>query len=269
MGKKITTQVTPEEQAALVAAPADEAEQENNCGNCATSAAWTGPEDEDAPEACMDCCHLNPLSTEDRWFLFASEELEFSVPSYTLPEGAKQTGEDTITAIVPLDEDEREACGKRMADALCVKARLEDELDIFRKGINGQIKEQEAEALNAARLFHNGKEERRVQCLIISDYNTVHMRYVEKNFPYREVFARPMTEEERQMPLPLEPETQARLDAFVADGQEDAPAPRTCGTCAVPHSGEGDESCTDCDSKSLPNWRPADGVAAGTEARMQ
>ena len=157
-----------------------------------------------------------------------------------------------------------------MADALCEKNRLEDELDMFRKGINGRIKEQEVEAISAARLWHSGKETREVECFVIADYNAGKIVFVERNFPYRPVSNRPMTEKERQLPLPLEAETQARVDALAEEGEQEIPFPDlyqpsehedapACSTCA--HV-SGDTECSSCKMDTLNNYAPRQEQAA-------
>lgn len=197
------------------------------------------------------------------------------------PELIMKLREETITADLALSEAEIAACGKRMADALREKADLEDQLDMYRKGINARIKEAEKESLDAARIFHRGKEERRVSCDVIGDYNTGELIWTEKSAPYREVQRRPMVGSEKQLPLPglngAEPadgQEGEQVDAVTGEvltgdqagdaGAEgaDSKQERSCGTCGLAEMAgnivsEYDESpCHSCNLDTLSNWLP-------------
>ena len=72
------------------------------------------------------------------------------LPAQSRPAEASFLKTETITVSVPLDMEERESVGDRMASALEQIAELEDDLDSYRKSINAQIKSLE-KAAEAAR----------------------------------------------------------------------------------------------------------------------
>ena len=183
-----------------------------------------------------------------------------------LSENQRELRTDTITAVVTLTDDEMKACAQRMADAVDAIQELEDDLDTYRKNINAQIKETEKDLREASRLWNKGKEERKIDCYVIGDYDTGELFFVEREYPYREIQRRPMTEKDRQIPLPMatapasEP-TEADEALYPSDeqedmgGQEDIPLVQSCANCGhMQRVPEGDEEspCTDC--TDLQNW---------------
>lgn len=117
---------------------------------------------------------------------------------------------ESITVPLPLSPEEREEAGTRMAKALSEKARLEDQLDTYRKGINAQVKQLESEAAEASKEWLNGKSEQEVYCDQIADYDAGAIIWRNQETG-EEVKRRPMTGEERQLRLPIPAPSENRV----------------------------------------------------------
>lgn len=166
---------------------------------------------------------------------------------------------ESITVPLPLSPEEREEAGTRMAKALSEKARLEDQLDTYRKGINAQVKQLDSEAAEASKEWLNGKSEQEVYCDQIADYDAGAIIWRNQETGV-EVKRRPMTGEERQLRLPIPAPSESRVShgEGVADHAElpmgeteayDPDSARTCINCG--HIGEDNtfdlpEACQTC-----------------------
>ena len=117
---------------------------------------------------------------------------------------------ESITVPLPLSAEEREEAGTRMAKALSEKARLEDQLDTYRKGINAQVKQLDSEAAEASKEWLNGKSEQEVYCDQIADYDAGAIIWRNQETG-EEVKRRPMTGEERQLRLPIPAPSESRV----------------------------------------------------------
>lgn len=117
---------------------------------------------------------------------------------------------ESITVPLPLSAEEREEAGTRMAKALSEKARLEDQLDTYRKGINAQVKQLDSEAAEASKEWLNGKSEQEVYCDQIADYDAGAIIWRNQETGV-EVKRRQMTGEERQLRLPIPAPSESRV----------------------------------------------------------
>ena len=166
---------------------------------------------------------------------------------------------ESITVPLPLSAEEREEAGTRMAKALSEKARLEDQLDTYRKGINAQVKQLDSEAAEASKEWLNGKSEQEVYCNVVADYDAGAIIWRNQETG-EEVKRRPMTGEERQLRLPIPAPSDGRVSqgegvaeqAELPMGETEAYDPdsaRTCINCG--HIGEDNtfdlpEACQTC-----------------------
>lgn len=179
---------------------------------------------------------------------------------------------ENITVSVPLDPEERESVGDRMASALEQIAELEDDLDSYRKSINAQIKSLQKDAEAARKEWQEGKTEQEVYCDVMADYGQEAIIWLDHDNG-TEMKRRPMTAEERQYRLPIPRPGDA---AFTPPAEQSAPNPEngeiigtlhatnrhTCLDCGHMYDGENDtqaEACTSCShsgSGETDNWTP-------------
>lgn len=148
---------------------------------------------------------------------------------------------ESITVPLPLSAEEREEAGTRMAKALSEKAKLEDQLDTYRKGINAQVKQLDSEAAEASKEWLNGKSEQEVYCDQIADYDAGAIIWRNQETG-EEVKRRPMTGEERQLRLPIPAPSESRVShgEGVAD-QAELPMGET-----EPYDPDSAMSCVNC-----------------------
>lgn len=149
---------------------------------------------------------------------------------------------ETITVSVPLDMEERESVGDRMASALEQIAELEDDLDSYRKSINAQIKSLQKDAETARKEWQEGKTEQEVYCDVMADYGQEAIIWLDHDNG-TEMKRRPMTAEERQYRLPI---PRPGDNAPSPDPAEASPAPIPAGdTIGTPHA-TNRRTCLDC-----------------------
>ncbi len=164
------------------------------------------------------------------------------LPAQSRPAEASFLKTETITVSVPLDMEERESVGDRMASALEQIAELEDDLDSYRKSINAQIKSLEKDAETARKEWQEGKTEQEVYCDVMADYEAEAIVWIDHDNGV-EMKRRPMTAEERQYRLPI---PRPGDNASSPDPAEASPAPIPAGdTIGTPHASNR-RTCLDC-----------------------
>ena len=174
---------------------------------------------------------------------------------------------ETITVSVPLDIEERESVGDRMASALEKISELEDDLDSYRKSINAEIKSLQKDAEKARKEWQEGKTEQEVSCDVMADYAAEAIIWLVHETD-KEMKRRPMTAEERQYRLPIpRPSDSAPVAASAhPDERPTAPVsmgtPKTCITCGSLADREGDDlpepcqTCAQANNGEEDNWHP-------------
>ena len=203
-------------------------------------------------------CHvLADALTETE--LSLDDALDADLDDHPTNYGTAYIKSGSITVPLPLSAEEREEAGTRMAKALSEKARLEDQLDTYRKGINAQIKQLDSEAAEASKEWLNGKSEQEVYCDQIADYDAGAIIWRNQETGV-EVKHRPMTGEERQLRLPIPAPSDSRVSQGegVADqaelpiGETEAYDPDsamsclTCGHLAEDNTMDLPEACQTC-----------------------
>lgn len=156
---------------------------------------------------------------------------------------------EILVANIKLTEGELNECAKRITDALEERADMKETAADY----SARAKKAEKEAYKAMEVFKSGREERRIHCDVVADYNAGQLVYVESEYPHREIKRLPLTEKDRQLLLPIDEPAVAG-----SDGDPETTPERSCGTCGHIHAApEGDEPspCTDCgQDPDLPNW---------------
>ena len=180
-----------------------------------------------------------------------------------------------VTVSVPLDPEERESVGDRMASALEQIAELEDDLDSYRKSINAQIKSLQKDAEAARKEWQEGKTEQEVYCDVMADYEAEAIVWIDHDNG-TEMKRRPMTAEERQYRLPIpRPGDGASTPPSDPAVEQTAPPPvdetigtppvtnrHTCLDCGHMNDGENGtqaEECASCSqsgSGEIDQWTP-------------
>lgn len=204
-----------------------------------------------------------------------ADEEENEPHASPLPAKACFLKTESITVSVPLDPEERESVGDRMASALEQIAELEDDLDSYRKSINAQIKSLQKDAEAARKEWQEGKTEQEVYCDVMADYGQEAIIWLDHDNG-AEMKRRPMTAEERQyrLPIPRPGDGASTPPAEPADEQS-APAPvdetigtphvtnrHTCLDCGHMLDGENGKqaeecaSCSQSGSGETDNWTP-------------
>lgn len=173
---------------------------------------------------------------------------------------------ETITVFVPLDIEERESVGDRMASALEKISELEDDLDSYRKSVNAEIKSLQKDAEKARKEWQEGKTEDEVYCDVMADYDAEAIIWLDHDTG-KEMKRRPMTAEERQYRLPIARPGDHTV-AAPAEPADQRPTPismgtpKTCITCGSLADRDGDdlpESCQSCaqaNNGDTDNWHP-------------
>lgn len=147
---------------------------------------------------------------------------------------------ETILAEIKLTEAEKNQCAKRITDALEARAQHKETAASY----SAKAKTAEKEAYKAMETFKLGREERRIDCDVIADFNAGQAVWMERDFPYREIQRRPLTEKDRQLTLPIiddvpfdDVPATPKEEAALADasGSDDG---KSCETCKHGHDGE-------------------------------
>lgn len=173
---------------------------------------------------------------------------------------------ETITVSVPLDLEERESVGDRMASALEKISELEDDLDSYRKSINAEIKSLQKDAEKARKEWQEGKIEQEVYCDVMADYDAEAIIWLVHDTS-KEMKRRAMTAEERQYRLPI-PRPGDHTAAAPTEPTEERPAPvamgtpKTCITCGSLANRDGDDlpetcqACAQANNGEDDSWHP-------------
>lgn len=210
-------------------------------------------------------CTLRPDEPEAQ--NSADEEDEGDVDTPLRPAEPAFLKTETITVSVPLDIEERESVGDRMASALEKISELEDDLDSYRKSINAEIKSLQKDAEKARKEWQEGKTEQEVYCDVMADYAAEAIIWLVHDTS-KEMKRRPMTAEERQFRLPIpRPSDSAPVAASAhPDERPTAPVsmgtPKTCITCGSLADREGDDlpetcqTCAQANNGASDNWHP-------------
>lgn len=263
-------------------------------------------EDDSCPDPCAKCHRLfdDPTDDEsypDHWCPQPQEEDEVSgvAQAPASPAEASFLKTETITVSIPLDLEERESVGDRMACALEQIAALEDDLDSYRKRINAEIKSLQKDAERARKEWQEGKSENDVYCDVMADYSAEAIIWLVHDTS-KEIKRRPMTAEERQYRLPIprpgsgsvnsSPDAarnmqdvevifgKARSHSCIDCGnlaQDDSAMPEPCQSCSQCHSGDSDNwtprhECRTCShSQTQVNMPPCAGCALNVEECYQ
>lgn len=149
---------------------------------------------------------------------------------------------ETITAHIGLSPREMEDIGDRMAKTVSHIEELKDELDSTRKRINERIKALQQELKDASGDWESGSVTRQVLCDMCADYDAGVIVWRDHDTGV-EIKRRPMTSEERQLPLPI-----VYPDAADVSGMAD-PTPASSTLSASDGHG-----CFDC-SRALPSLK--------------
>lgn len=207
-------------------------------------------------------CALRPDEPEAQKPADEDDENDADIPLRPTEPAYLKT--ETITVSVPLDIEERESVGDRMASALEKISELEDDLDSYRKSINAEIKTLQKDAEKARKEWQEGKIEQDVYCDVMADYGQEAIIWVDHDNG-NEVKRRPMTAEERQYRLPIPRPGDATSPAEPAE-ERPAPVaigtPNTCITCGSLAEREGDDlpetcqACAQANNGEDDNWHP-------------
>lgn len=210
-------------------------------------------------------CTLRPDEPEAQ--NSADEEDEGDVDTPLRPAEPAFLKTETITVSVPLDIEERESVGDRMASALEKISELEDDLDSYRKSINAEIKSLQKDAEKARKEWQEGKTEQEVYCDVMADYGAEAIVWFVHDTG-KEMKRRPMTPEERQFRLPI-PRPSDSAPVAASTHPDERPAvpvamgtPKTCITCGSLADREGDDmpetcqTCAQANNGEEDNWHP-------------
>lgn len=234
-----------------------------NCRNCALLV-LADNENAPMPPECMECTRSGLVGgTKDNW---TDNGEEPDTPSRPTEPAYLKT--ETITVSVPLDIEERESVGDRMASALEKISELEDDLDSYRKSINAEIKTLQKDAEKARKEWQEGKIEQEVYCDVMADYGQEAIIWVDHDNG-NEVKRRAMTAEGRQYRLPIpRPGDAASAATTPAESADERPAPmsmgtpKTCITCGSLAGRDGDDlpetcqTCAQANNGEDDNWHP-------------
>lgn len=211
-------------------------------------------------------CTLRPDEPEDREPVTDSEDGEDEPDTPSRPAETSFLKTETITVSVPLDLEERESVGDRMASALEKISELEDDLDSYRKSINAEIKSLQKDAEKARKEWQEGKIEQEVYCDVMADYDAEAIIWLVHDTS-KEMKRRAMTAEERQYRLPI-PRPGDHTAAASDESTDERPAPvamgtpKTCITCGSLANRDGDElpetcqACAQANNGEDDNWHP-------------
>lgn len=211
-------------------------------------------------------CTLRPDEPEDQEPVTDSEDGEDEPDTPSRPAEASFLKTETITVSVPLDLEERESVGDRMASALEKISELEDDLDSYRKSINAEIKSLQKDAEKARKEWQEGKIEQEVYCDVMADYDAEAIIWLVHDTS-KEMKRRAMTAEERQYWLPI-PRPGDHTAAAPTEPTEERPAPvamgtpKTCITCGSLANRDGDDlpetcqACAQANNGEDDNWHP-------------
>ncbi|EGW50066.1 hypothetical protein HMPREF1022_02888 [Desulfovibrio sp. 6_1_46AFAA] len=211
-------------------------------------------------------CTLRPDEPEDQEPVTDSEDGEDEPDTPSRPAEASFLKTETITVSVPLDLEERESVGDRMASALEKISELEDDLDSYRKSINAEIKSLQKDAEKARKEWQEGKIEQEVYCDVMADYDAEAIIWLVHDTS-KEMKRRAMTAEERQYRLPI-PRPGDHTAAAPTEPTEKRPAPvamgtpKTCITCGSLANRDGDDlpetcqACAQANNGEDDNWHP-------------
>lgn len=213
-------------------------------------------------------CTLRPDEPAGQEPVTDSEDGEGEQDTPSRPAEASFLKTETITVSVPLDLEERESVGDRMASALEKIAELEDDLDSYRKSINAEIKSLQKDAEKARKEWQEGKIEQEVYCDVMADYDAEAIIWLVHDTS-KEMKRRAMTAEERQYRLPIpRPGDAASAATAPAEPADERPAPlamgtpKTCITCGSLANRDGDDlpetcqSCAQANNGEDDNWHP-------------
>lgn len=213
-------------------------------------------------------CTLRPDEPDEPEPITDSEDGEDEPDTPSRPTEPAFLKTETIAVSIPLDIEERESVGDRMASALEKISELEDDLDSYRKSINAEIKSLQKDAEKARKEWQDGKTEQEVYCDVMADYGQEAIIWVDHDSG-NEVKRRPMTAEERQYRLPIPRSGDAASAATTpAEPADERPAPlamgtpKTCITCGSLANRNGDdlpETCQVCaqaNNGEDDNWHP-------------
>ena len=217
--------------------------------------------------------------------------------SPAMPEGAtpevlrkhpdlKWLAEEQRTISQKLTEAEKAEYADDMAKLDKEIEELEDERSRISNSLKKQIDAKENERRAMSKIVRQGQEEREILCDKVADYDSGEIKWADA-VTGEVVDKRPMTSEERQLPLPIEsmggkkkgatPEQEAASDAPVEEGAEATDAPsdaddalyadgeaseHECHTCK---HGDGDgatdcQECRDCDENTFSSWAQASDI---------
>lgn len=211
-------------------------------------------------------CTLRPDEPEEREPVTDSEDGEDEPDTPSRPAETSFLKTETITVSVPLDLEERESVGDRMASALEKISELEDDLDSYRKSINAEIKSLQKDAEKARKEWQEGKIEQEVYCDVMADYGAEAIIWLVHD-TNKEMKRRAMTAEERQYRLPI-PRPGDHTAAAPTEPTEERPAPvamgtpKTCITCGSLANRDGDDlpetcqTCAQANNGEDDNWHP-------------
>jgi hypothetical protein len=113
----------------------------------------------------------------------------------------------TESLLVTLSESERNQAGRDLADAEMRRMRRKEVFELARSAWKDDDKVLEAECIRFARMASTGQEEREVPVTVEYDYASAMVRFVRSDNGDDARPPRPMTFEERQMPLSDDEET--------------------------------------------------------------
>lgn len=242
----------------------------DTCGHLENFMCYSQKRGDHSPKPCEQCYLLfddpDVIGTfTDLWIpqppLAMMDDAQDAAPVALPPTDIHLLGNDTIEVDIALSKEDLNAVASRMADAISRKERLESELDSFRKDINKQIKDAEHDASLAALDYRMGKVKRTVDCEKMADYDTCQIVWRAKDSD-EIVKRRPMTAEEKQLPLPISYPDAPRTPVGKTFGGPISSA-HTCIDCAsLAERADGAElpeacqTCSQADNGSADNWTP-------------
>lgn len=184
---------------------------------------------------------------------------------YTPRAGLYRLRTETVVATVPLSPDEKEACARRITDALSERAKYKD----LAASASAKAREADKDACKAAEVFETGEEERSVICDVFAEYDTDQLVYVERAHPFREIRVVAMTSRDRQRQLPLEDQPDEVVDMAQdaveeeVESHDDATESEEQGCSVCAHRDSDDDACQGC-GEDLTNFMPL-----GTESAQE
>lgn len=276
-----------------LAAEPRHAEEDRTCDTCAHVdglMCYQPHQDDGLPEICAGCRRLfDDVTTSDhfpdRWqpqdvardvaddSSATDDEMEWDDEEPTRPGSASVhfVRTETITAHIGLSPREMEDIGDRMAKTVSRIEEMKDELDSTRKRINERIKALQQELKDASGDWESGSVTRRVLCDMCADYDAGDIVWRDHDTGV-EIKRRPMTSEERQLPLPIVYPDAADVSGMAAPTTDAATAPTTLASdghgcfdcsCALPSLKDEEEipvpcrTCARTGNGEEDSWRPA------------